>query len=182
MKNWTYTLLALSLVIGLPTNSHAQAEMVTIPKSTLTKEQVVATEQAALQSRINTYGKWVGLGKEVGEAVNGSLTAVTEQTAKFADTKIGKIMTVVVVWKVIGRDVTGIVFAACLWGVVGTLLTVLMFRHGFDRMVVTEAYTEGTKTTKKFAVRRGQGKIVVVCIVGYAVLLVASAIAIFGGG
>lgn len=75
---------------------------ITVPRSSLTKEQLAKLEASS---------NWAGLGAEIGAAVNSSLKAVTEQTAKFADTKVGKITMFVVVWKVIGKEILGIFFA-----------------------------------------------------------------------
>ena len=87
-------------------------EVVSVPRSALTTEQKASYDtEAALRKA----GKYVGLGKEIGEAVNSSLTALTDSTAKFAHTSVGKFVLVIVAWKVIGQDATqlfiGVIFA-----------------------------------------------------------------------
>lgn len=106
-------ILASGIVAGAQ-ESRKDEEMVSVPKSMLTADQVARVEARNLEEKIQTYGKWVGLGKEVGGAVNESLTAITEQTAKFADTRVGKFTMFLIAWKVLGTDliqlVVGILF------------------------------------------------------------------------
>lgn len=184
MRRYLYLLFVAIFAISGPSYAQTKApeEMVTVPKSSLTPAQAMDAEQASLQARITTYGKWVGLGKEVGEAVNGSLAAVTEQTAKFADTKIGKIMTIVVVWKVIGRDITAMVFVTCLWGVVGTILTIMLFRSGLPRTVKETSTSKDGVTTTTYTKQDGDEASFGTAILGFVILLLISCIAIFGGG
>jgi hypothetical protein len=81
---------------------YGQDSVVSIRRSQLTAQQISAIEQQQVADKIQTYGKWVGFGKEVGEAVNGSLSAVTEQTSKFAQTGVGRLTVALVIWKVVG--------------------------------------------------------------------------------
>lgn len=101
----------LVMVLALPLSAQNRpVEMVSVPASMLTDQQKAQVEAQVVQERVRTYGSWVGVGKEVGEAVNSSLAAITDQTARFADTKAGKFTMFIVVWKVLGEDIVGIVF------------------------------------------------------------------------
>ncbi len=80
----------------------ANDETVAIPKSQLTADQLANIQQQQLDQKIATYGKWVGIGKEVGVAVNSSLESITNQADHFAHTGVGKFTMVLVAWKVIG--------------------------------------------------------------------------------
>lgn len=95
--------------------SQQQEETVTVPKSMLSKEQIGEISAKELQQKIDTYGKWVGMGHEVGTAVNESLSAVTAQANNFAQTGVGKWTMFVVIYKIIGHDVLGCVFATIFW-------------------------------------------------------------------
>lgn len=110
-------LIAFIMILCLPAVLVAQRpdSMVVVPSSMLTDAQVANLELQTTQAKVAQYGEWVGLGAEIGEAVNGSLAAVTEQTANFARTEVGKITMAVVVWKVIGNDILGIIFTFFLW-------------------------------------------------------------------
>lgn len=105
-----YAKLFLMLTLALSpllTYGQQQNEKVTIDKSLLTKDQIQQIEAKAAQEKIERYGKWVGVGHEVGTAVNESLTAITQQANNFAETKVGKATMFVVIWKVAGHDLLG---------------------------------------------------------------------------
>jgi hypothetical protein len=63
-------------------------------------------EQLKTKQKIKQMGEWAGLGKEIGEAINNSLAAITDNAEKFADTRVGTFTMVLVAWKVIGNDLT----------------------------------------------------------------------------
>src|ERR1700683_3390454 len=73
----------------------AQEEMVSVPRSQLTEQQKanLGTDKAR---------SWVGMGKEIGEAVNSSMSAITTQSNNFAQTPVGKLTVFIVIWKVVG--------------------------------------------------------------------------------
>lgn len=108
MKRITLT-LALVLVVFPVVGDAQEVPRVTVPESMLTAEQkaTLAVEQTA--DRVAQYGEWVGMGEEVGKAVSGALTAVTDSASKFADTKVGRLTVALVIWKVVARDAVGIV-------------------------------------------------------------------------
>lgn len=60
---------------------------------------------AETAQKIETYGRWVGIGKELGTAVNESMSALTIQADKFAQTDVGKFTMFMVAYKVLGNDV-----------------------------------------------------------------------------
>src|SRR5205807_1312407 len=102
--------MLLTLSFAVFANAQAQSQSgnedtVTIPKSQLTPEQLQKVQQEQLDEKIKTYGKWVGIGKEVGVAVNSSLESITNQADHFAKTGVGKFTMVLVTWKVIGTMV-----------------------------------------------------------------------------
>jgi len=61
-------------------------------------------EQVRVKQQLQSYGEYAGLGREIGTAINEGLKAVTEQTAKFAETKVGKFTMFIIAYKVIGTD------------------------------------------------------------------------------
>lgn len=78
-------------------------------------------QQAAMQdtkAKVAQYGAWVGLGKELGSAIDGGLTAVEKHADNIANTKVGVFTMVLIAYKVIGTDVVqfvvGTLFAA-IW-------------------------------------------------------------------
>ena len=106
MKNLTLTLVLLitSFQLMAQTDQNNPNELITIPRHMLSEQQVLQSQNA---SNIAAAGQYAGLGKEIGVAVSESLSAVTDETAKFAETDVGKVTMAVVVWKVLGEDILG---------------------------------------------------------------------------
>lgn len=93
----------------------AQAQTTTSqpkPEDYMTAEQLVEfqkdVEIAKLEKKLETYGNWVGVGGEVGEAIHEGLSAVVDVADQFGTTDVGKFTMVLVAWKVIGKDVVRI--------------------------------------------------------------------------
>lgn len=106
-----------------------QAQKVEVNLSDLTPEQRAKIEAQQkldeanqqiqnLQDRIDTYGQWIGVGGEIGQAVKEGLVAVVDVADKFGGTDVGKFTLVMIAWKVMGKDVIqiflGLVFFAVL--------------------------------------------------------------------
>lgn len=98
-------ILALTLALGV--SAQQPVENISVPKNLLTQQQLEQIKQVQLQEKAQAYGKWVGVGHELGVAINESLSAVTTQANNFAQTPVGKLTAFLVVWKVIGREAMG---------------------------------------------------------------------------
>lgn len=147
MKN---LILALALFLT-PITVFAQPDsMVTIPRSALTQAQLSTVEATQIQEKAKAYGAWVGVGKEVGEAVNSSLSAISDNAAKFADTKVGKLSMGVVVWKVVGSDILGILYAGIIV-FVGLPVLIWSYRKHLSSVVLDkEIVVDGKVTERKY--------------------------------
>ena len=150
MKRFAAVSLLLALMfLALPVFAQQQEEQVSIPKSMLTKDQLDAIAQQNLKDKVERYGKWVGIGHEVGQAVNESLSAITTQANNFAQTPVGKWTIVVVIYKVIGQQLTGLIIG------VGTLLIGLplwiwSYRKYLPHRIVTErTYDTSNKWSRR---------------------------------
>jgi hypothetical protein len=108
MKILTIGLLGLLLTVPVLGDT-PQDEKVTVPKSMLTQDQLNKLQGHDLRENVH---EWAGVGKEVGEAVNSSLAAVTVQTNSFAQTGVGKLTMVLVVWKILGDQIVHLVGGA----------------------------------------------------------------------
>lgn len=107
-------------------------------------------EKARLSSvaqRIEAYGKWVGIGKEIGAAVNDSLSAVTTQADNFAKTGVGKFTMFLVAYKVLGKDLIGMVVGIPLL-FVWTTIFVVFWRRLYNNRVVLDRVEGKTKFYK----------------------------------
>jgi len=63
------------------------------------------SHNAQVANKIEQYGKWAGMGKEVGIAVSEGLNAVVDVADKFGNTRVGEITIALIIWKVFGTDV-----------------------------------------------------------------------------
>lgn len=114
MKIHKFVIAILFCALTFPTaaqnqnqNQNQQDEKVTVPKSMLTQDQISQLNQNNIKNNVSS---WAGVGKEVGEAVNSSLSAITTQTNNFAQTGVGKVTVAIVVWKVLGDQIVHLVF------------------------------------------------------------------------
>lgn len=107
---------------------------ITVPKSSLTPQQQLSQQQQEVHS-------WVGIGKEVGDAVNSSLQAITTQSNNFAQTNVGRITVAVVIWKIMGDQ---------LIHILGTIVEIMIFLPiwlwSFRRMCFTKRIKTGKDT------------------------------------
>lgn len=115
MKKLLFILISLTMMLYCQQVSAQtrESEKITINTSDLTPEQldkIKSDEQVKkLQNKLDTYGKWVGVGGEIGTAVKEGLTAVVDVSDKFTKTDVGKFTLIMIAWKVMGEDVVGLV-------------------------------------------------------------------------
>jgi len=139
-------LLGSTVVAPAQTTSSSQAppeETYTVPKSMLSQDQLRQLEARQTREQIEAYGEYAGLGKEIGVAINEGLKAVTEQTAVFAQTGVGKLTMFLIVWHVAGIDFVQI------------LVGIPLFAVGF--VVIVWSYRRNC-VTRKVLVERGADK------------------------
>ena len=131
-KIFILSLIIAVLIAACCPNVNAQnsttPEKITVNTSDLTVDQLakIKTEETAveLQKKLDTYGKWVGVGGEVGTAVKEGLNAVVDVADKFGKTDVGKFTMFMIAWKVVGKDfmrvIIGLIFMV--------IVTFLIFR------------------------------------------------------
>ena len=73
-----------------------------------------------------------GIGKEIGEGVNESLKAITERTAEFAETKVGKFTMFMVAWKILGGDAIQFVVGGFF-----LLVWLIIWSYSYNRNCIT---------------------------------------------
>lgn len=113
MKNFI-TLISILALLAVATCPKANAqttyptEKITVNTSDLTPDQLAKIkaqqELETMQQKLETYGKWVGVGGEIGNAVKESLNSVVDVADKFGKTDVGKFTLIMVAWKIIGKD------------------------------------------------------------------------------
>lgn len=128
-------LIGVILIAGCcPASGQAQTptNVVTIDLNKLPPDVQAAIqsqkEMDAVTQKIETYGKWAGMGKEVGIAVKDGLTAVKDVTLEIADSKLGHTVIWLVVWKVAGIDFVRIGMAFLIMVIITFLVSKSYFR------------------------------------------------------
>ena len=130
MKLWKIGLL-LTVVLALlvvPITAAAQTPVpaggkITVDRSDLPPDLL---KQLETKRQIETAGKWAGLGREIGLAVNEGLQALTKTADDFSKTGVGRFTMFLIAWKVVGTDflqlffgtlffLTGLVFFVWSW-------------------------------------------------------------------
>jgi hypothetical protein len=135
---------------------------------TLTPEQISKLDPAtkasivALQAEqktdqiISTGSKWVGLGKEIAEAVNESAKGVALTASEFAETKLGKYTMFLIAYKVLGGDFLRVIIGLIFIPIV-LLITWRLYRTNSERRVLISRTwkSEGKGWETKYEVLRG---------------------------
>ena len=129
--------LSLSVLLLVPgavlaQQSHPDGEQEIVVKKKDVPPEIlkrIETEKQveSVKERVATYGKWVGLGKELGTAVNESLSALTAQADNFSKTGVGKFTMFIVAYKVLGRDFIGVAIGVPLL-ILGTCIFLWSYR------------------------------------------------------
>ena len=139
------SILIITFLFAFTTLSYATAqELISVPKSELTAQQ---KEKFTQQTTIEKVGSWVGLGKEIGTAVDESLGALTERANDFSNTRVGLYTMILVAYKIIGKDIVQLLFAVFLSLIFFPLFIYSFLKNCIRRRVVDskrilEDYTE----------------------------------------
>jgi hypothetical protein len=151
MKKFGILFFVALLTVAFTLNTSAQVtpEKVTINVNDLTPEQRAKVEAQQrleisnaqieeLQKKIDTYGKWVGVGGEIGTAVKEGLSAVVDVADKFGKTDVGRFTMILIAWKVVGKDVVGIVLGLIFFITLTIIIVKVYKRVCMPRKVLTE--------------------------------------------
>ena len=100
-------------------------------------------EIAKLENKIKQYGDWIGVGGEVGQAIEEGLSAVVGVADEFGKTDVGKFTLVLIAWKVMGKDIVKILLGIVFFSVLVFLLSRFYRRTVADRRVCVEVTPQG---------------------------------------
>ena len=105
----------------------SQAKLVTVEDSLLSDDQRSLLET---KTHVQQAAQWVGLGKEIGIAVNDGLSSLTDQANKFANTKVGTWTMILVTYKVLGKDFIRYA-VGLLFFIVAVIILFWQFKAGY---------------------------------------------------
>lgn len=129
-----FCLLGLFLVFFVTNTNSQTTTQVGDPTTYMTPEQLAKYNAdirvAELEKKLEVYGKWVGVGGEVGTAIREGLDAVVDVSDKFGKTDVGKYTMILVAWKVIGKDIVRIILGF-IFIFIMTLLFIKVYNNTF---------------------------------------------------
>lgn len=74
-------------------------------------------EQLTVKSKLTEVSRYASFGKEIGVAVNETLKAVEDSAVRVSQTDLGKTAITIVVWKLLYKEIAGIVIGIILLGI-----------------------------------------------------------------
>jgi hypothetical protein len=121
----------LILVLALASMGYSRE----VPDSLLTPDQLAkmntSTKVEDAKANVAVASAYIGLGHEVGVAVNDAMSAITEQANKFAGTEVGQMVKWIILYKICKSPVIALFSIAATWFVliIGNLVVYLGYVH-----------------------------------------------------
>ena len=97
----------------------------------------------SIETRVS---KWTEIGKGIGAATKEGLSAVTEETNKFANTKVGLFTMIMIAYKIIGKDLIQLIIGAPLLITITVLFIWIVRRNYIVRKIISSESADGMKT------------------------------------
>jgi hypothetical protein len=144
--------LLLPNVVSAFVNTNNDDGAVSVPKSMLTEQQKSELAKQEAYSNLQTAAGYVGLGKEIGEAVDSSLSSLTSRAEEFANTKVGIFTMIMVAYKVCGNDVIQLLIGLPLFIVLMTIVIISFFKKCISHRVVTHRSGPWWKREKEYQI------------------------------
>ena len=139
-------MLLVSMLLLLTLSVQAQdTSIMVVKKSDLPAALVQQLEtKNSVESTLQTYGKWAGMGKEIGVALREGLGALNDETNRFADTKVGFFVMFIIAFKVLGNPIIQLLIGIPLL-IFGTVIFIVWFK----RMVLPRTYLVSKDVVKE---------------------------------
>lgn len=119
-------LLIITMLL-VSTFSYAQVSLSEEQLKTLPDSVRLVVEKASELSD-SEVSKATSVGKEIGEAVSGTLSAIEESTIRIADSNLGRTAIVIACWKLLWKDIFGILFGMTIF-IIGNIYATRIIRH-----------------------------------------------------
>lgn len=87
-----------------------------LPGETKTQIEKLTTEKA-VKGEIKEVSEYANLGKEIGVAVNETLKAVEDSAIRISESNLGQTAITIVVWKLLYKEIAGVVIGILLLGI-----------------------------------------------------------------
>lgn len=174
---FTLFILLLASLLYAQNDSLIMVKKSDLP-ATLVKQLEVKNQ---IETNVEMAGKFAGVGREVGVAVREGLSALNEESNKFADTKVGTFVMFIIAFKVMGYVVIQFIIGVPLI-IIGTFVFIFYFmRNCVDKKVlVSEEIGEDKKKIKKYENQHPEETYLPLCASGiYAAYLLFCVAIIF---
>jgi hypothetical protein len=107
-------------------------------------------DENLIEKKIQRYGKWVGLGKEVGTAAREGLSALSDESNKFAETKVGKYVMFIIAFKILGYPITQLIVGLLIFFIGTTIFVIYFLREGISKRYITKETVKDGVTEKVY--------------------------------
>lgn len=179
---YSFLILLLILIAIALDNSLAHAqndERITINKSDIPADVLKDIET---KKKIQVYGSWIGLGRELGTAVDSSLGALTHRADEFSKTNVGKWTMLLVIWKIAGISLVRMLFGILLWFIITPCFIWSYRRTAMSRTYLNNTITDKDGTvTRHYVTKEGDGPTQLSHAALYGVFLGIEALLMFAG-
>lgn len=156
-----------------------QAQSVTITQEQYNNLPADVKRQIDQQNAINVIGKWAGLGKEIGEGVNGALTAIEGSATRVSETTIGKTAIGIVVWKFIAKEAIRFIIGI-LFIIIGVSTAIYIIKKHLPKRRISQIlYEDGKKKSVKYEYDSGDDDFVVGGLVTMFLTVIISCLIMF---
>lgn len=116
MKKFLVIMLAMLWMSVAAFSQISQEDYDKLPSDTRTQIEKITTEKA-IKGEIKEVSEYANLGKEIGVAVNETLKAVEDSAIRIADSNLGQTAITIVVWKLLYKEIAGVVIGILLLGI-----------------------------------------------------------------
>lgn len=154
--------LLLSFIISLSAFSQvtiSKEDYEKLSPETKTQIEKITTEKA-IKGDIKEMSEYANLGREIGVAVNETLKAVEGSAIRIAESNLGKTAITIVVWKLLYKEIAGLVIGFAL-----LVLSIYFLLTGRNKLSKEESSAGG-----------------IASVIAAVVLFISSMICVFGWG
>lgn len=133
-------------------------QIVSVPKKYVSAEGLNYQQQNPTPE--DRASKWVGIGKEIGEATKEGLNSVVDSADKFGSTKVGTFVMVMIAWKIMARDIVSIVLGVplMLFGIFFWWMLMKRFFFGYQVLDRKEGRTKFYKRQEPYTFKSSDAR------------------------
>jgi uncharacterized membrane protein YciS (DUF1049 family) len=149
-------------------------QVITVPKKYVSPEGLNHQAPPASVSAAADTTRWVGIGKEIGEATKQGLDAVVDSANKFGNTKVGNFVMIMIAWKIMGAELLGYIFRIGIGIPIlisGVFVYIYLLKRMFFGYQVLDRIEDKTKIYKEHLpvdFRSHEARAMAACLTGLA--------------